>query len=224
MNIALQAFQVRETYEPVYSAPTLDVLDDSGNRDITPPAQPVMAWAFVGQVRWLTVATALTYKIQKKSGPGGVWTDLFVVEAGSGAFQVLDSDQFVPSAFYRVIAVNAAGESVPSNPMFIAPPPIGDIAPEPPTIIPDSEVSWNITADGFTARWAPQAGVTDYFIDLGPDNDPFYPGFDDLNIGLVHEYTFTGLSAPASFWTFRVRANMPFAPSDSSTVLVTPGT
>jgi len=215
MNIAPQVFQVREAYEPRYSCPTLDVE--------FVPAQPSLSWAFVGQVRWGAVDTATSYRLQRKSGPSGIWTDLVSIEASGEDYETVDDVSITELAFYRVIATNSVGDSLPSHPMFTAAAPEGDVAADPPVIIPDSEVSWNITADGFTARWVPASGVINYFIDLGPDNEAFYAEFNDLDIGLVHEYTFSGLAAPASFWTFRIRANKPFAPSDSVTVLVTPG-
>lgn len=221
MNISLQVFQTREVSEPNYSAPTLDVLDDSGNRDITPPEQPTLSWVFENMAQWISVETATSYRFQKKVA-GGVWTDLVTVDAVEGDFQNLTDAGIVPLAFYRVIAVNAAGNSTPSHPMFVPEPPIGDFVPEPPTIVPDSEVSWEITADGFIARWVPQPGVVEYFIDVAPDNDANYAEFNDFNIGLVHEFAVTALTAPAAFWTFRVRAGSGFGISDSSTVLVTP--
>lgn len=225
MNLSLQVFDVREVTEPLYSAPTLDVLDDSGNRNLHKPAKPSMSLVYGTYAQWVTVPTATSYKLQRRT-QGGPWTTILTVSADDpvGNTQDESSVAIIHESFYRVIAVNAAGDSPPSHPMFLGPEPIPDSPPEAPVIIPDSEVSWNITSSGFTARWQLDPTVTEYFIEAAPDEDGNYSEFNPLLVNAVTEFEVTGLASPSNYWTFRVYGVNSFGTGAATTVHVTPAT
>jgi hypothetical protein len=117
MNPFIQVFEVREPFGALYVLPPLDVLSDAG--DCVLPATPQLTSVYPGSVGWFVVPGAVSYKVERNLGGTG-YSEIGTVEQPTDpeiTELVFHSTSVQHFAYYRVIAVNACGDSAPSAPM-----------------------------------------------------------------------------------------------------------
>lgn len=130
MNLGLEVFQVREAFVTDYSVPAEDVLSDDGSFVLFVPDAPVVESVVPELLEFRPVENATGYKLLRKLS-GTLYTVVATItdpEATS-----FSSGAIVASGFYRVIAFNAIGDSLPSNTLFLEP--VAE-PEEPPLITP----------------------------------------------------------------------------------------
>lgn len=112
---------------------------------------------------------------------------------------------------YRVRAVNAYGNSQPSNTVNTAT----------TLIAPTAIAATTVTATGFTANWNSLVGATGYLLDVSADNfSTFVSGFNALSVTGISSVV-TGLSANTAY-SYRVRAvNANGTSANSNAITVT---
>ena len=172
MNPFIQVFEVREPFGALYVLPPLDVLSDAG--DCALPATPQLTSVYPGSVGWFVVPGAVSYKVERNLGGTG-YSEIGTVEQPTDPETtelVFHSTSVQHFAYYRVIAVNACGDSAPSAPMDLhieAQQGSGDSSCtlwiDPCVSLPPTGlIVSDITTDGFTltldAAQAPVAGFT----------------------------------------------------------------
>jgi len=78
-----------------------------------------------------------------------------------------------------------------------------DEVPDAPIALPASD----ITDTSFTANWHFMENTSGYYLDVATDEDftAFVVGYEDVDVGLVNEYSVTGLISDMTYY-YRVRA------------------
>ncbi len=115
--------------------------------------------------------------------------------------------------FYRVRAENNGGISGNSNVITVT------TLPEIP-LPPVALDATGITENSFTANWENTDGADGYYFDVATDSlfNSYVPGFENLDVGNVLEYSVTGLSA-ATYYFYRLRAYNVSGTSNNSNVI-----
>lgn len=124
MAMDFRVFVVREVSIPDYVVPTVDVRADGANGDIFDvPGAPVVVEVTVGSLKWLRVVSALGYVVERLTN-GTIFENIANITVDGTepvvlSF-VLNSEEIVGQAFYRVIAYNEVGNGSPSHALFLA--------------------------------------------------------------------------------------------------------
>jgi phosphodiesterase/alkaline phosphatase D-like protein len=153
---------------------------------------------------WSAVAGATSYRLDVSKV-----SDFSTFVAGNnnrnvGVVTAINVTGLTPATtyYYRVLAVNACGNSIYSNTISA----ITNPSPTPPT----SKAGTTAACASFRANWNLVAGATNYRLDVSKVSDfsTFVSGYNNRSVGNVNNSTVTTLT-PGTTYYYRVLATYP---------------